>query len=650
MNREELKEELKSYLKDYADTNLKKSAGGNYNCPACGSGTGKHKSGALSIKGNTWKCFSCGAGGDIFDLIGEVEGLHDYNDRFKRAMEIYNMNYDASAEERSRREIKKKEMDRDKEKLQDFTEFFNKAYSDIDKTEYWKQRGLSRKTVDRFKVGYVESWLHPAYTYGARTSRLIIPISKYSYTARVTSEEVPEGVSKKMKVKGCEKPIWIFNYKALSNAKSPIFVVEGELDAMSIYEVGGEAVAIGSTAFVNSFLDLCKDSKPLQPLIIALDNDSAGRKAAEQIESGLKDLGIASYRFNLCRGYKDANEALQKDRKALEAAVKGIISAEDIEQFVREYEADMFKAEYQKTSAANHLQEFINGIAESVNTPYIPTGFGRLDSALDGGLYEGLYFFGAIPSLGKTTLVLQIADQIAEAGQDVIIFSLEMARTELMAKSISRLTLINTIEAGGRVSDAKTTRGITTGNRYTHYSNTEKELITKSIQQYGAYAGHIYIHEGIGNIGAQQIRETVANHISFTGEKPVVIIDYIQLLAPVEIRASDKQNTDIAVLELKRISRDYKIPLIGISSFNRQNYKEAVTMEAFKESGAIEYTSDVLIGLQLEGAGGKDFNATEEKQKNPRQIELVLLKNRNGATGAKIAFNYYPMFNYFEEK
>ena len=72
-------------------------------------------------------------------------------------------------------------------------------------------------------------------------------------------------------------------------------------------------------------------------------------------------------------------------------------------------------------------------------------------------------------------------------------------------------------------------------------------------------------------------------------------------------------------------------------------------MKSFKESGAIEYGSDVLIGLQLKGADESKFDVDQAKQKNPREIELVILKNRNGATGKKIEYKYYPMFNFFEE-
>ena len=135
-----------------------------------------------------------------------------------------------------------------------------------------------------------------------------------------------------------------------------------------------------------------------------------------------------------------------------------------------------------------------------------------------------------------------------------------------------------------------------------------------------------------------------------TGKTPLVIVDYLQIVAPYNERATDKQNMDKAVLELKRISRDFKLPVIAVSSLNRMSYGQRISMEAFKESGAIEYSSDVLIGLQLRGAGEAAFDPTEAKKKNPRQIEAVILKNRNGRVGEKIEFEYYPMFNYFTEK
>jgi replicative DNA helicase len=79
--------------------------------------------------------------------------------------------------------------------------------------------------------------------------------------------------------------------------------------------------------------------------------------------------------------------------------------------------------EYKKTSLKNHLDAFIDGIKESANTPPIPTGFSKLDEKLLGdGFYEGLYIVGAMSSLGKTTFITQIGDQIANKGYGCFAF------------------------------------------------------------------------------------------------------------------------------------------------------------------------------------------------------------------------------------
>jgi replicative DNA helicase len=650
MERQDAREQLKGCLRNYVERVTQKSKGANYICPLCGSGTGKSGTGAFSIKGNSWKCFSCNAGGDIFDLYGAINKTTDHNEQLKGLSELYGVQVDNYKEFNT--EYQKKDETEQyththihtstytQPEQKDYTDFFLQAHKAIENTDYWKKRGLSKETVDRFKLGYIAEWRHPKAPKAPTSPRLIIPTSPGSYLARDTRDIIPE--EQRAYSKSKVGSIQLFNKRALQTATKPIFIVEGELDALSIIEVGGEAVALGSTTKARAFIELCKTSKPSQALIIALDNDEAGRKASRELIEGLQGLNIHYYSFNPCGEYKDANEALQYDRRAL------VIAVEEAERLADE-EAQEQKQAYLNTSTANYMQSFINGIADSVDTPYIPTGFTNLDRVLDGGLYEGLYIVGAISSLGKTTLINQIADQIAQSGTDILIFSLEMARAEIMAKSISRHTLQNVLTTGGDIKNAKTARGITTGKRYLEYSIAETNIISDAITEYSKYAQNIYISEGVGDIGAEQIRETVKKHILFTGKTPVVIIDYLQILAPYSERATDKQNTDKAVMELKRISRDYKTPVIGISSFNRANYKEAVTMEAFKESGAIEYSSDVLIGLQLKGAGKQGFDANEAKRRSPREIELVILKNRNGRTGDSLSFNFYPLFNYFEE-
>lgn len=651
MNRQETTEVAKEYLESYVASITEHSVKGDrkaYICPICGSGTGRNKTGAFSITkdGLKWKCFACDRGGDTLDLIGYLEDIDDYSAKLTRAGELFNLDIDIEAHEEYKKQDTtvhntdtKINMNTDKTAQTNYIDFYKQAHNDIKETDYPKKRGLSVEVLERFHIGYVENWRKPnAHDNVPTTPRLIIPVTPTSYLARDTRDNIPDSQKQysKMKVGSSE----IYNSIAFTNnADKPIFIVEGEIDALSIMEVGGVAVGLGGVSNAEKLVDKLKDKKLERPLILALDNDSAGRRAQDELAKLLQANKIPYITAELTdQDVKDPNEMLVREREAFTARV---------EEAIRNAKND--KEKYLETSTDNYIQDFLNGIADSVNTPCISTGFPMLDEALDGGLYEGLYIVGAISSLGKTTLVTQIADQVASKGHDVLIFSLEMARSEIMAKSISRHTIMEVLQKGEDTKNAKTVRGVTSGNRYEKYSNTERELIKNAVQTYSGYAKHVYITEGVGDLGAQQIRETVEKHKRYTGNTPLVIVDYLQILAPYNERATDKQNTDKAVMELKRISRDFKTPVIGISSFNRDNYNNAVSMQAFKESGAIEYSSDILIGLQLKGAGDKDFDPTEAKKKNPREVELVILKNRNGQTGAKVPFEFYPMFNYFVE-
>lgn len=627
------KENLKQYLKDYTDYHLERSKSGLYVCPFCNSGTGRNKTGAFSIKGDKWNCFSCNRSGDLFDLIGAIENLGTYPERLARAEQLYG----------SAPQPKKKQPQPLAER--DYTNFFEEANKHLQETDY--HRGISLETLNKYNVGYFPGGRLPGYD-RPTTERLIIPTSKHSFIARDTTGTA------KIKVLKSKGKVHLFNGAALTEEDRPIFITEGEIDALSIIDLGGKAIGIGGTSGVNKLLQEIEKKRPQQPLILALDNDKYGEEAAAALEEGLKEKGIDYIiATDLYGDYKDANEVLIADRAALSARITQTEAAAAAHaDEMKEQQAENLEAEREtykrENNAVDYLVDFLNDI--EIDTPCTSTGFETLDYALGGGLYEGLYIIGAISSLGKTTFTLQVADNIAKSGRDVLIFSLEMARTELMAKSISRLTLETVLEKGGRGSDAKTARQITTKEKRKYFSRAENELLSIAINKYGQYAENIYIYEGNGEIGAAEVWETVEKHTRVMGEPPVVIIDYLQMLKPCNERYSDKQNTDSAVLKLKQISRHFKTPVIAISSFNRGSYNTPVTMEAFKESGAIEYSSDVLIGLQLKGVGTPNFDANEAKQKNPREVELIILKNRHGETGRHIEFWYNAPLNYFNEK
>lgn len=654
MNKTDAKNYILARGKEYLTPDRCKKG---YICPVCGSGSGKNGTGITTKDGIHFTCWvGCFTNADIIDIIGIQNGLTNYNEKLQVAANEFNITIESHYNKGNKQNDVHNYTDEitSQESETDYTEFFLQANKNIERTSY--HRGLTAKTLNRFNVGYVENWKHPKTPNAPSSPRLIIPTSRHSYLARdtrlnLTAEQKKHSKSKVGRVR-------IFNSQALWNSQKPVFVVEGEIDALSIIDVGGEAVALGSTANRKALIAMLENQKPSQPLIIAMDNDDAGRRTNQKLIKGLEMLEIQFYTLDISYPYKDANEALNANRDAFTAIIE---QAENIESEILRVEREQLK----KETVSYYLDDFLKNIEESKKASFFPTGFSDLDNILDGGLYSGLYVVGAISSLGKTTFCLQIADQIASLGQDVLIFSLEMARSELIAKSISRLTLIKNFAKNGTTNYAKTTRGILTGKHYKNYDYNERELIQGAIDDYRQYGDNIYITEGIGNIGVDEIKDKIHRHVKLTGKAPVVVIDYLQIIAPSDIRATDKQNTDKAVLGLKRLSRDYDIPVIGISSFNRDNYIAPVNLASFKESGAIEYSSDVLVGLQYEGMDYQEGETDKDRQKRIREliktaeqrgrngqaqsIQVKILKNRNGSKGDTF-LDFYPMFNCFTKQ
>ena len=673
-------------------------------------------------------CFACGANYDIFDLVGIDYGLSEDRDKFNKAYELLGLPIDspqqggrntgsragqntkqgqaqkpaqpqgqyrnpAETEQNTILHTQEQQHNTDTQyTIQniepaphiDLTAELEEAHRNLlnnpDALEHFKGRGLSQGIIERYRLGYAPAGhnsllkAHPQNQSKSRKDGLYKYIFPYfnekgraTYFISEISDrtQIDDYNGKYRKLNKGNTPetsiaAEIFNERYLRQAPGAIFICEGIFDALSVEEAGGNAIAIMGTG-QKRLLSLCKQYRPDTVFIVSLDNDNAGQQAAGKITEGLDYLQIP-YIVKAAASGKDLNDSLRADRQAFVAFVKQ--TEQEAADRKKQIEQEAVAA-YQENNAAHHLQGFIDSIEKSKTASYYPTGFSSLDALIDGGLYAGLYCIGAISSLGKTSFCLQVMDNIAAAGHDVIIFSLEMSQYELMAKTISRHTLLEDLQQNGTTVHAKTTRGITTGKRYRNYTADERNIIAAAVKAYSQYADHIYIKEGVGNIGVRQIREAVEEHIRVTKNIPVLLVDYLQILAPLEERMTDKQATDRNILELKRLSRDYSIPVIGISSFNRDNYTDPVNMAAFKESGAIEYSSDVLIGLQY---FGMDWQPGEsEKARNsrirelmkslllngkrgkPQEIQIKVLKNRNGSKG-ETCIDYIPMFNFFAEK
>ena len=109
-------------------------------------------------------------------------------------------------------------------------------------------------------------------------------------------------------------------------------------------------------------------------------------------------------------------------------------------------------------------------------------------------------------------------------------------------------------------------------------------------------------------------------------EKPIVIIDYLQIIAPTLIngRVPDTRTSiDHIIHTLKAMQSAEDMTVFVISSLNRQNYLTPIDFESFKESGMIEYSCDVLMGLQLSILDSEAFYyVQEDNNKRPRETSL----------------------------
>lgn len=382
-----------------------------------------------------------------------------------------------------------------------------------------------------------------------------------------------------------------------------------------------------------------------------------------------------------------AAEPAAKPKSTAEAVAEieaGIVAAQEAQQAAEtetKQEAQQAKEKTLEERKAEHEAKLKSGdaLVKSLKTfmqnptPKISTGFPVLDMALgdghfSGGLPPGLISIGAIPSLGKTAFMLQVADNIAQAGNDVLFIALEMTAVELTARSISRLSARhlsdNDLKEETKYLRALTSSGVKYFEKYTPENQAFSELYTergerlqRALEIYEKeIAPHLFIHEPFSTLTASQIETLVKDHAEFHGKAPVVILDYIQLLAaePGHERETDKQKMDAAALKLKHVSRDYKTPVICISSVNRANYNEEMTMESFKESGGIEYSCDTVLGMQIYGQGlrrssNETLNFRLEKSRKPRRIQICVLKNRDGETGYFVNFENYPAVNLYKE-
>lgn len=321
--------------------------------------------------------------------------------------------------------------------------------------------------------------------------------------------------------------------------------------------------------------------------------------------------------------------------------------------------------------------QFASDIAAFKACGSFVTGYPPLDRIQP--FYPGLYCLGAISSLGKTTFALQLADQVAASGRWVVYFSLEQTRFELISKSLARgfflkervATLRKNAPSGLPTPPSIDIRRGVVGSAWPQELQEQIDYYVTHVRE------RMCIVHGAFSMTVEDIRNVMMNVIQTVkavdpnAAPPLIVVDYLQIVSPTTVNGrvpDSKTSIDHIVHSLKVLQQQYDLTVLAISSLNRQNYLTPIDFESFKESGGIEYTADVIWGLQLALLNQEAFYVkidpntgkhqgprsmkeqhdmiNKAKRQSPRDIDLVCLKNRYGISSYDVQLAYYPAHDY----
>lgn len=491
-------------------------------------------------------------------------------------------------------------------------------HANLNQTDYLQKRGITQTTAEIFNLGY-----------SPLTNSIIIPYGQDGYYVQRALNPIEKHDRYRFPI----GQVRVYNAEALKEYKT-VFIVEGQFDALSIMQesgVGAVATSASQTQLIVKTLQKFKEQDPtINPtIILSMDNDRAGQKANRALQRDLEAHGFTCYVNPVNGDYKDANEFLVKDREGFRQKLQHVINQPD-----------------------NWLDKYYADIKQRHDYPdNIPTGFKNLDDELDGGLQPKLYVLGAVSSLGKTTFALNVADNLAKQGRHVFFFSMESSKREVTDKLLSRASCLSN---GHKWTQLQVSRGAWLNNA------EDKEEFDGLFKAFSRYQRFLHIYDN--RVKASQVKDLVNGWLDNHPDekKPLVVVDYLQILQAEQDNVTDKAKVTDSVSVLSELTKQAEVPVLVISSLNRASYWQDVSFESFKESGEIEYSADVMLGLEfahreeyitVQKNGHVELNKEkfdQRKQEVPRRVEMVILKNRTGKTGGHIFFKYNAMFNSYQ--
>tara|TARA_B110000467_G_scaffold159390_1_gene176971 strand:+ start:1477 stop:2877 length:1401 start_codon:yes stop_codon:yes gene_type:complete len=389
----------------------------------------------------------------------------------------------------------------------------------------------------------------------------------------------------------------VFEEKSILDAK----VLAEELNNRGqLAEVGGPiyvvelATQIETTAHANYFLDVVREKYLLRRLIHTATK-TVKNCFEPQLDGGLE---------NFIDDIEKEIFAISDDRVA------------DTSQPIKKSVDDAVKL----------VQKLIAGRGELAG---LSSGFVDLDKMTFGFHGQEMIILAARPSMGKTSLAMNIAEAVAlpekpgAEGAGVLIFSLEMSSEQLAMRLLT---------SRAKVSSQRLREGFVNKEEQQALAQAAKEL--KNARMWIDDSGQMTIN---------QLRAKARRIWARNDKMGLIVIDYLQLLAGTDPKIQREQQISEISRGLKTLAKELNVPVIVLSQLNRDSEKEKrqPKLSDLRESGSIEQDADVVLLLARPKDVGDEFSVAADT------ADLIIAKQRNGPVG-DLKLNFRKEYTRFE--
>lgn len=468
-------------------------------------------------------------------------------------------------------------------------------------------RKLTEETIKHFRVG-------------SNGDKISIPVYKDGKLVNVRYRRNPaeKDGAKYTQERNCKAEL--FNGDIIENEKpEEVFIVEGEFDAMMLWQQGIKNVVsttLGAGYFPKDWVERLKDVKKFY---ICYDTDAEGEKGLAKVSGLLGEEKCVAIKLPDIGGKKtDVTDYFNsgKTKADFDKLVTGATPTQE-EEII-------------------HISELTPDLRERIltgETYGIPTGYEQLDSFM-GGLRKGrMIIVSGLTSTGKSSFATCVSLQVAEMKTPILYYSLEMPPIDLA----KRFLMIHSKLTGEELKNIED-------------PSPELQEVDKTIL---ALAGDgkqdngmpIYFYNGSGMIKFQNLEDSIKTGIEKYGVG-LVVIDHLHYFAHNYSNLTNE--TSMIVRKIKQLAVANDVPIMLLAHLNRGGRSSqrkglyTPSLSDLRDTGAIEQDADQVLFVCRD--------SENEKKEEREKAWIKIAKNRDGATGRSISAVFSEDITYFEEQ